>query len=112
MLNKEKCGAMLGVLSVVGVLMLGEAGVAQAEGACPAGYAMSIGDGARIHRSPDLNSPVDGIYYTEHAFRVHQFVGGTPGLPDWVNMTNDNTGVTGWVHGSMAACLGLTPPQV
>ncbi|TDD41371.1 hypothetical protein [Saccharopolyspora elongata] len=103
--------AAVNLAAAAGILMLGLTATAHAEGACPPGTALSIQDGARIHRAADLKSPVDGVYYKAHAYRVHQFVGGAPTTPEWVNLTDDTNGVTGWVHGSVAACLGLTPPS-
>ncbi|MEV0700030.1 hypothetical protein AB0I53_19280 [Saccharopolyspora sp. NPDC050389] len=101
----------MNLAAAAGILMLGLSGTAHAEGACPPGTALSIQDGARIHRAADLQSPVDGVYYKAHSYRVHQLVGGTPTTPDWVNLTDDTTRVTGWVHGGVAGCLGLTPPS-
>ncbi|MGW3473092.1 hypothetical protein ACWDKQ_32570 [Saccharopolyspora sp. NPDC000995] len=96
---------------LAGLLMSGVGGAAYAEGSCPAGYSFSIQDGARIHRSNDLKSPVDGIYYTHHDYRVHQFLGGTSTTPHWVNLTDVTTGVSGWVNGSVATCFALTSPS-
>jgi hypothetical protein len=84
-------------------------GMAHAEGSCPTGYGLFIEDGARIHRTSDANSPVDGLFYTTHRYWVHQFIGGTPTLPDWVNLTDQTTGVTGFIQGSVAYCVDLAP---
>ncbi|MGW5643685.1 hypothetical protein [Saccharopolyspora sp. NPDC003762] len=108
---RKKWSATVNLTAAAGILMLGLAGTAHAEGACLPGTALSIQDGARIHRTADLQSPIDGVYYKDHAYRVHQLVGGAPTTPDWINLTDDTTHVTGWVHGSVAACLGLTPPH-
>ncbi|KAA5825451.1 hypothetical protein F1721_32980 [Saccharopolyspora hirsuta] len=89
---------------------LGGLNPAHAEGACPPGSWLEIDNGARIHRSSDLNSPVDGLYYRTHGFELHQVLG-TPGTqPEWVNITDLTTKVTGWVHGSAAPCLAQTSP--
>ncbi|WP_010310251.1 hypothetical protein [Saccharopolyspora spinosa] len=96
---------------LAGLLMSGVDGAAYGEGSCPAGYTFSIQDGARIHRSNDLKSPVDGIYYTHHDYRVHQFLGGTATTPHWVNLTDVTTAVSGWVNGSVATCFAPTSPN-
>ncbi|MGW1680100.1 hypothetical protein [Saccharopolyspora sp. NPDC002376] len=97
--------AALAVMALVGANT-----PAHAEGACPPGTGLFIDDGARIHRSNDLNSPVDGLYHTTHKIQVHEFLGGTPSIPDWIRITDTTTNVTGWLHSSVAACIALTSP--
>lgn len=72
---------------------------------CPSGYTLVIYDGARLHRAPALNSPVDGVYYRTHDYHINGF------QPGWVNLTDDTTGVTGFVNDSVAHCAGITVPQ-
>ncbi|RKT86395.1 hypothetical protein SAMN05421805_10636 [Saccharopolyspora antimicrobica] len=83
---------------------------AYAEGPCPAGSWLDIESGARIHRSSDLASPVDGIYYKGHQVRIRQVLGSPGVTPEWVNITDLTTNVTGWVHGSVTSCLASTSP--
>lgn len=100
----------LKIVTIAG-LLFSSPGTAHAANPCPPGFGFTVNDGARIHRFPDLKSPVDGLYYSSHSYRVNRFIGGAPTTPEWVDFTNTTTGVSGFVHGSVAGCAGLTPPR-
>lgn len=74
---------------------------------CPAGYQLEVENEARMHTAPDVNSPVTGVYYEPHSAGRNDFQG-DPWFPQWSNITDLDTGATGWVTGDLAYCAGNT----
>ncbi|GAU70724.1 hypothetical protein SSP35_22_00270 [Streptomyces sp. NBRC 110611] len=49
-----------------------------------------------IYAKPDVNSTAVGVLYRGHTFTVHK----TAKAAFWVYITDESTGVTGWVSGN------------
>ncbi|WP_059005610.1 SH3 domain-containing protein [Streptomyces specialis] len=57
-------------------------------------------DGVRIRTGPGLQYGVAGLGYRNHSVTVHCFVAPEPNH-SWYYLTDNTTGVTGWVSSSL-----------
>jgi SH3-like domain-containing protein len=76
--------------------------------AAPAAFAEFREDGVRIRTGPGTNYAVAGLGYRNHSVTAHCFVAPIPNSA-WYKITDNTTGVHGWVASSLLYIEGSFP---
>lgn len=74
----------------------------------PLAYAEFREDGVRIRTGPSIDDGIAGLGYRGHSVTAHCFTAPQPNSA-WYRITNNTTGVRGWVASSMLLVDGSLP---